>query len=572
MKPGGHTHLDFIKWCHDKVSPARAEGELWWRYMRMMCRRNLWFLAYEVLGFEDLDETFHGAMCKRGNSWPYKEDGHPFPYMADFWPRGGFKTTLFSVARCIQLVLRCPEETIMIEHGQSSKGIAILRGIKQHLEGNELLRWLFPDIIYKHSKDSPKWTVDEATLKRKGNYREATFTVSSPEAGETGGHYTYLNFDDLVCEPNVKTLDQMDKIHTHFKGQILLRDERRIRKDGPLWWPWMEEDQRYDKKKRSLHVFFRQGIIATRWHLSDSNSKLIDPRNDEFAGDVDVNIVKAINENGESFFPQRFPMHELKRVRKSLGPLMWSAQMMQDPHPEDDQIFKRSYFPMWSTSDLPDKLWYYTTVDLNNKGAEQLADLKKRPDWGVTMTTGSCPIGNRYIMRIDREYFTPKEHIRSIINHVQLYKPKALGIESSSYQESFVFWLIQEAEAMGVKLPRIIKIMRGGRGKDNKHKRIIEAIEPPAADHRIFIGKHIKHRETFLDEAEVYPRGNDDMLDTLADMLNIAQNPLPIGAWAAGEKLPEDIDPNDQSLGMNVLTNMGVNFGSRRNLRRKQRA
>lgn len=569
----------------DSCSPGEeitaAELELWRRWMRWKCREDMWFLASEILGYEDLDEDFHGRMCKRLERFAERDVGRPFTVMSDFWPRGGFKTTLGTVVRAIQVILRNPEETILIEHGKLDKAVGILSEIRQHFEKNEVLRWLFPDIIWKRPDiHAPKWTEKAICLKRKGEYKEQSIQVASPETGNTGGHYTFIIYDDLVCEENINTVAMMNQVYEHFRMFRNLKDERHIKKTSRKWWPWMERNQFFGvKKKDELWAPFRVAIMATRWDARDANSKIIDPKNENWAGLVDVNIVRAEQEVGGggiagrgdgagrgkivSFFPKKFPLEELAEIKKTLGPYKYAAQFMQDPYPEDAQLFRRASFGWWT----PEKndpnsfypgtqvLWHYTAVDI----AVKLDDADA--DRSVVMTCGVDAFGRYFMQRISSGHLTPQEVNIHILQHAKLFSPRLILFESTGAQATLLSYLRDEASTLGLYLP--LKLLpRGGRNAESKERRI-QAIEPVLSAKRVFLRRGDPTHEAFVDEATSYPRGRKDQLDAFADIVRNARMPAQNARRETSQALADAVDFSQDwnaQVSTVVLETMGIHL------------
>lgn len=510
------TDLSIAEWAKRNVTKDRAELELWRRWMRSMCRTNLYFLCREVLHNEDMDPDYHGRVCRRLNTWPTKEDGSIYFYRADYRPRGGFKTTIGTVGVGIQTNIRCPEETMLIEHGIQDKAIEIGMKIRQHYQDNELLKWLFPDIIYSDcANQSPRWNAMQLQLKRRGKYSEPTFSFSSAESTSTGGHYTLVLLDDLVTETNSQSDDQRDKVYDHFEKISFLRDERIIKKGGGLWWPWMPD---------YLHVPFRVSIQATRWHIKDMNSRLIDPEG-PYSGDVNFVIQSSGLKEGKSFFPTRFPLHELAAMRKRMGPVLYSAQMDQDPYPEDAQLLDAQSLATYDETTLPKYLWKYTTIDPTGITESDKLARVRIPNDAAVMTVGISQLGNIYILRIDKGRFNPTEHVKRIFQHVRDLAPRKLGLEASSYQATLGHWMKECAKTEDIQLPQIILMKRGG--PETKTKRIL-AIDPPLGAGRIYYNPKDPNQKALFDEMRLWTGSSDDtddLLDCLADAIVIGKKP-----------------------------------------------
>lgn len=551
------TDIEIENWAVENLSKETAELELWRRWMRHMCRENLWFLSVEVLGYRAFDPEFHGRMCRRLNRWPTNIDGTPLLMTADAWPRGGFKTTLATIARAIQMFLRCPEETFMIEHGTDDGAMKIGREIRDHFENNQLLRWLFPDLIWADPKaDAPKWTQNEIILPRKGRYKEATFTFTSQEKETTGGHYTKQFFDDLVCEGNTGTAEAMDSAHTHWIRSQAKKDMRSKEDMNHFAYPWLPKD---------YEVHFGIANVFTMWDIRDSNARYTNPANPEyemFKDHVSVCIEKAIRADGTSFFPARFPLHELERMRLQWGDAWFSAQMQQDPYPEGTQVFNPKLLQRWTENTLPKTLWYYTAVDPN--GIPK--DGQSKGDCGVVMTIGVSPLGTICIMRIDRKRFSPSEQIKALLDHYTLFNPKKIVIETTAYQSTFAYWLKEETKHLDIHLP-IVPRPRGG--ADAKEKRI-KSIDPHWTAKRIAIAAGEPNTKEFVAEASRWTgkkTDQDDMLDALSDAIWAMKKPPLVGedrakAIKAGIVEPEPVQP--QHTGRTILEL----FEKKRNARR----
>jgi len=533
------THAELEEWAKDHIRADQAKYELWRRYLRWLCRNNLWFLAHEVLGNTEMDDTFHLEQCRRMNSWAIQPDGRPFKLMGDFWPRGGFKTTIGTQARATQAVLRCPEETIQIRHGIIDKAEEILGKIILYFEENKLLRWLFPDIIWEKPKSQAKrWKKDQIYLRRAGPWQEPTFSISSAEATAVGGHYTMIFFDDWVCDENTRSLAQMNFVYDRFRAYPTFKDQRVITPDSPMWQPWYREHQFWEfRRPDELWLPPRNVVMATFWDARDANSRITDQKSPAWAGKVEANIVVActkpdgapdekLSTGSKSFFPGRFDLEELREIRDTMGPSQFSSQYMQNPYPEGAQIFKRGFFRYWSEHDedrckrLPKNIDFYTSVDPNIKSDDPNAD------HGVVMTVAVDSYGNFYLIRVDRGHFTPEETIQLIFKHARAFRPKRIAVESAGYQETLKFWIKQREKLYDYNLP--LKLMtRGGRSALSKERRI-QGWEPHAASHRIYVLKGDASHEGFIDEACNWRPGRDDpddQLDAFTDIVQVAKPP-----------------------------------------------
>lgn len=77
-------------------------------------------------------------------------------------------------------------------------------------------------------------------------------------------------------------------------------------------------------------------LIQTRWALDDLTGWLLDNEPDEWT----VLNYPALNDKGESFFPQRFTTEQYLRIKKSMSDYWWNALYMNNPIADGGMFFK----------------------------------------------------------------------------------------------------------------------------------------------------------------------------------------------------------------------------------------
>ena len=146
------TYKQYQKQRQDFLSSLPADESL--PAMRMLCRTDLAFLLWEVMGRKDLDDPWHYDRIREVQTEP---DGH-----IDLWAREHGKSSIITLGKTLQ--------DILASHGQDPlpewKGVepcfiifaytrplakAFLRQLQYELMNNEMLRLWFPDILYEDS-------------------------------------------------------------------------------------------------------------------------------------------------------------------------------------------------------------------------------------------------------------------------------------------------------------------------------------------------------------------------------------------------------------------------------------
>lgn len=73
-------------------------------------------------------------------------------------------------------------------------------------------------------------------------------------------------------------------------------------------------------------------VVQTRWHPDDLAGKLIGD------GWEKINL-PAINEDGESLWPERWPLSQLNLIREQIGEYGWNSLYQGEPRPRGDNVF-----------------------------------------------------------------------------------------------------------------------------------------------------------------------------------------------------------------------------------------
>lgn len=166
--------------------------------MAELGRNDLYFFIIYILGRKDMAE--HNWYFERIREVQKEPDGH-----LDLWARGFCKTSIITHGMSIWDIIRNPETTIGIVSWSRRAAIDIVKAIKTELESNELLKELYPDILYDNPEtQSPRWSDERGLIvKRTSNKREATIEGTGLDTQLTGRHFDILCYDDIVSVNNV---------------------------------------------------------------------------------------------------------------------------------------------------------------------------------------------------------------------------------------------------------------------------------------------------------------------------------------------------------------------------------
>jgi predicted phage terminase large subunit-like protein len=325
--------------------------------LRELCKTDLFFLLYFVLGVKTINHPWIVDRVREVESLHDRT--------LDLWSREHFKSTILTYGLIIQEFLNDPEARIAIFSHTRGIAKAFLRRIKLTFESNDLLKTLFPDILYSDPKNqSPKWSEDDGIIiNRKGVYNEASLEAWGLVDGmPTSRHYTIRVYDDVVTKDSVSTPEQIKKTDEAFKlSQFLGARGGTVR------------------------------VVGTRYHFADQYSKMLG------TGAWAERIRKGVN-NGVSVFLTQKELDDFKTIVCEGNTYVWNCQMLLDPVAEEAQEFKKAWLRYYRT--LPDRAMnIYLFCDPANEKKTQGAG----SDYTVFWVWGLDPLGNFFLVDLVRE-------------------------------------------------------------------------------------------------------------------------------------------------------------------------
>lgn len=451
--------------------------------MRNLARTDLYFLLRYVLNRSDMEHPWILARCWEVNEKP---DGY-----LDLWAREHYKSTIITFGRTIQDILRSHGENPVEDREATigifsfSRGIALdfVRQIQFELENNELLKWLFPDILYANpQKEAPVWSLQGGlVVRRQGNPKEATVEGwGLVDSMPTGRHFTHRIYDDVITERFARSPDM-------------------IRKSTESW-------------ELSLNLGARGGIsryIGTRYHTNDTYRTIMERK-------AAIPRIYTATENGQiDGKPVLLTPDELSRKRREMGPFVFGAQMMQDPQADEIQGFKIDWLNYWQNEPTGN---CYLIVD-------PASEKKKSSDYTAMFVIRLGMDRNYYVVDMIRDRLNLTERAAALFALHRKYQPIGVGYEKYGMQA--------DIEHMQDKMEREnyrfhITPLGGQVAKVDRIRRLIPLFEqgriwlPQSLPYRQYDGRTVDLVESFIrDEYETFPVGaHDDMLDCLARIVD----------------------------------------------------
>ena len=180
------------------------------------------------------------------------------------------------------------------------------------------------------------------------------------------------------------------------------------------------------------------------------------------AKENDWEIVKipAIDEHGVSFWPSRFSVDYLEKMRESIGEYFFQSQYQQDPFVDGGGDFKQDYFQYYDRDDFPPKMRIFSFLD-------PAISQRQEADSSAIVTIGIDGFNRIRVLDIWQEKALPGDIVNAVFSTVSKWNPEKFGIEVVQYQKMLAleirkqmnlrnqFFQLEEINPMGEKEARI---------------------------------------------------------------------------------------------------------------------
>lgn len=459
------------------------------------CQDDLHFLCTQMLGYKDWQSPLHDDL----EVFLAK----PASRKALLIPRNHLKTSLVTIGKTIQYVLKNPNVRVLLANQVWDISRKMLSEIKEHLSDKSQLPKLFGDFR------SDFWNQDAITIRQRTKaFKEPTISTTGVEAEQTGGHYDVIFLDDLTGLQNCQTPEQREKVKRFRRSMINL-----LEPGGTL----IE--------------------VGTRWHLDDAFSEIFEKESEYY----DIMIRKVI-EDGKIIFPMKFnkkfdhhkkiwlPSEEptmdfIDHLKKSMTPAEFAAQYMNNPIDEENQLFRSSYFKYYTKR--PEHLYVAMTID-------PAISEQRQADYSAIVVCGMDAKYDIYVLDSLRGRWNVSQLIQNIFDMNSKWKPSAVGLEVIAFQKALKAWLEERMRQTGDYFP-ITELKRNTH--ETKEYRI-KALEPFYREGKIYHASTMS-RGDLESELLTFPKGkHDDLIDAFSGQLDllvpgddaISQEMIP-GSW-----------------------------------------
>jgi len=489
------------------------------KIIRNKARRSLVFLCNYILGYKDVIWTAKGSGDVHEE---IMENLQKFPHNAQdvldnhgqctvipnkplwelegprntliLYPRGHLKTTIITIAHTIQWIINYPNVRILISTATGDQCKKMLLEIKSHFQFNKQFRHWFADFCPPAKKAADFGSQEEFTVPNRTVHRKEP-TVSTCSVGKViaGSHYEVIKNSDLVDKENVKTPGQIADVISHFGYLNPLLERSEI----PPHNGWID-------------------VEGTRYDFGDLYGKLLDSGT--------YRTVVRPRDDEESVWPARFPVTELQRIEKEVGPYIYAAQYRNKCIPPEGGLCDPKdivFLPRSVINNILPTLRIHCTVDLHG-----MEPAKNNNDFTVLNVHGFDRDGRMYVLDVRRGRFTPFQVIDQIFDIYARYRPIDFKVEKDAHARVLLPFFQREASKRQ-RFPMLSAIPRNTH--ISKQQRI-RGLQPWFRNGIIRFSDDLSCKTDIIQEIMRFPSQSsgvhDDFLDTCADAMTNQEGEL----------------------------------------------
>lgn len=304
----------------------------------------------------------------------------------DLWARGHYKSTIITFAGVIQEVLNNPDVTIGIFSHTRPNSKKFLVQIKRELESNELLKELYPDILWSRpEREAPRWSDDGGlVVRRSRNPKESTIEAWGLVDGQPiGSHFDRLIFDDIVTQDTAWSPGYREKVIEALQVAFALGS-----------------------------TGYRRAFVGTRYHSVDAYAHLIDK------GIAIPRVYPCVSPAGE---PVLMTKREIDDQRLVMGSVVFAAQMLLDPRAETSARFTHEHLRYYD-GEIGGQTNTYILVDA-------ASSKKAAADYTAVWVVSLAEDQNYYVRWFTRDRLSLVQRINLVMRLHREWAPKAVGYE-----------------------------------------------------------------------------------------------------------------------------------------------
>lgn len=458
-------------------APRMGRGKALMEFERDLCRRDLYYLAKYVLGYDRMVFHLHYFMAESVSDMPKGYRG-----LREF-PRDSYKSTVMVVSLLVQLVLKDPNVRLLIKSNAEPNAGKKLCEAKEHF-CNKLspVAQLFPEHVPQRASDKGKQT-EWTTPAKTSVQQEATYTAAGVGTRKVSQHYHHIIGDDFWDNKSVTSPEVMAKCRADM---------------GELQYLLIAPEEGW--------ILF----IGTRFAHDDPTTDLMeDPQ-------FDCIIVSGLMPNGRSIFPEQ--MSVVGFFYQSSKLYIFSCQIMLNPT-DEERGFSRGWFGYarpeeWKAAVAVGEMAIECVVvtDFTGTGAAN-------SDYAAAAAVLINDRSQKLVAEYVREKLTPLDFIKVIYALADKWGARSIIRQNAPLENSvssFIENMNLERRKKGLAYHDWAKF---GLGKKSKEMRML-GLQPMYQAGEILHNPDMANLDELEREILAFPHNqtNDDGMDALSEL------------------------------------------------------
>jgi predicted phage terminase large subunit-like protein len=377
-----------------------------------------WEFAYLVFGVKmpdkspDFHETIISDLIKNGTV-----DCGRNAFAA---PRGGAKSTLTGTMYATWLCVNGFLKSIVYASDTYKKAIKLSSPIRKEIEGNKILRWLYPEA------KSKEWGKEGFLV-----HGICGDTYMMP----VGSGMNVRGISENNARPELVLLDDLENLEMVYSS-----DQRKKLKD------WLDFDVEPAMDRYHRNIVY----VGTLLHYHSLLNQVLS--NEGKYKSWNTRLFKALDEHGKSFWEDRFSADYLREIRDNpehpdfVGSIVFAQEYQNEPQDDKDRVIKAdwlktyNYREQWvkleADSDQKREERWLKTLEITG-GVDPAISESEKADEFTFYTYGYDPVTkNEYMLDlIILKTSDPAEQVRAIADGIEKWKHSIVGVEAVQYQK-----------------------------------------------------------------------------------------------------------------------------------------
>ncbi len=479
-----------------------------------LAKTDLYYLAKYVLGYKDLNFHMHKGMAEVQQDLPLGFRGLREAQ------RGGFKSTIWTIAFCVQQILRNPNVAILIKSNNDENAARKLEETKGHfLDSNgplgKISAALGLSLVPAGAKGAGSgsfWRCPAATRAT----TEGTLESGGVGTSKTGRHYDIIIGDDFWDQKSVTSLELTAKVVEDLAQlKYLLIDQTKGR------------------------IVF----VGTRFAHDDPTETLSRSHH--------AVIIPGILPNGRPTFPERLPISTcIKQIKEDDGGIYaFSCQIMLAPTKED-QNFKAewlNHYLRWS--EIREEVEAGKLAIRLVMLTDAAADGKSTSDNVAIGTLCIDSKGRETLVGYVRSKMEPSRFIAEVSAQWDRWSPVCIARQKTALETSLQSFFREENKRREEEGKNKLIFYDYSLHKREKKARITASLQPRLQRGEIFFDPDLNGLEELRKEFLEHPNSRvDDGLDMLAMIDDPYLSRRPEAPEFVPPPPPEPKSPEDEDL------------------------